>query len=253
MGVSGMMFLNSSLYLTMTSTKGKVKTRIKVQHSHKFTGCYTAQTPCILNWLPKILLPTLKTQKTLTEFQEEIDIWDPWIEIFKGHANWESLLKWCSFLKTQTSQGLFPSSFICLTCHLPRADQVLVVPELTSRVTFSRRSFLIPWLYELSLLWALVFLHYSSLLYFYIDLLLVIHFACLLPVLVLDESPAPRMLSAQNMFVERIYGIVLRQNQNDERDLLNSFACLYFTLKHTHTHTLEMPNQHISCAVKYII
>lgn len=137
-------FLNSSLYL-MSSTEGKVKSRIKVHYSHKFTGYYIVQIPCIPNWIPKILFPILKTHKILTEFWEEKDIWDLCVEIFKVHANWESLLKWCwNFLRTQTSQGLFPSCFFCVKCHLSSTAHVLVVPKLTSKVTFSGRLFCHP-------------------------------------------------------------------------------------------------------------
>lgn len=38
-------FFNSSLYLPMSSPEGKVKSGIKVQHSHKCTGHYTVQIP----------------------------------------------------------------------------------------------------------------------------------------------------------------------------------------------------------------
>lgn len=60
----------TSQSLTMGSTEGKAKSGIKVHPFHKFTGCYTAQIPQIPSWLPKILSLSLKTHKTLTEFQE---------------------------------------------------------------------------------------------------------------------------------------------------------------------------------------
>lgn len=101
-----------------SSTEGKVKSRIKVHYSHNFT--YPVQVLGILSWLPQILFFTLKTHKTLIEFQEEKDIWEQCIEFCTVHANWESPLK-CSFLGTQTLQG-FPwppaSSSFYLKCPL---------------------------------------------------------------------------------------------------------------------------------------
>lgn len=95
----------------MSSSEGKVKSRIKVHHSYKFTGCYPAEVPCVTSWLPQILFLILKTRETLTEFQEEKDIWEQRIEVFKVHASWESPWK-CSFLGTQTRQRFPPKQFL---------------------------------------------------------------------------------------------------------------------------------------------
>lgn len=85
---------------------------------------------------------------------------------------------------------------------------------------------------------SLIFLHHSSLLWnFYTDLLLVIHSVFLLSVLVLDKSLAPRKVKCSKLVVQRINGMELRQNQNDELDQLSNFAWLYFTLKYTRKHT----------------
>lgn len=131
----------------MSNTEGKVKSRIKVLYSHKFSGYYTAHMQCISKWLPKILFSTLETHKILTEFQEEKGIWDLCVEIFQVHDNCESLLKWCYHLRTQTSQGLFPNPrFLLSQMSSSRADQVLVLPKLTSKVTFLEGLSLPPWL-----------------------------------------------------------------------------------------------------------
>lgn len=89
--------------------------------------------------------------------------------------------------------GPFPKSFFCLKCHLSRAEQVLAVHKLTSGSP-SQREVALGVTPSMS----------SSRMNFYTDLLLIIHFVCLLSVLVLDESFAPRRVSAQKKFVGRI-------------------------------------------------
>lgn len=122
----------------MSSTEGKLKSRKKAHHSHKFNECYTVQVPCIPSWLLKLLFLTLKSHKTLMEFQEEKNIWWLSVEIFKDQANWEHPLRWWSFLRTQTPQGLIPSSSSCLKCHLLRADQAPLLTKLATQGSPSR-------------------------------------------------------------------------------------------------------------------
>lgn len=49
-------------------------------------------------------------------------------------------------------------------------------------------------------------------------------FVCLLSALLPNESLAPRIVSPQKLLVEKINVMAFRENQNDELDLLNSFA-----------------------------